>query len=361
MKETPKGIPYLSCREQSATCNPVFVWPKHGITALIKKVLGNLAAQGGPILAVRKISTHFGPRWEVYPLKVRNSLGTFAPQPDFLSATVHIPASTTLPYGVPEVVAKQLTRKWGHKFEWGGCCLFIEGVPPAETKLGRSLTLSARRALLYHLDSRWDMRVLCGLSDAACNINIVQMPYREPLRPPTPATVPARMVLAKPFYPSDWLQFSRTRKGIMDIQGALAKAGHLHTAPTTKWDASAIDAVRQFQAANGLRPSGKFDFWTARKLLPFLPEIPAHLEPAKPGMDPALAYWLGSTPDGRKEIEEALKKAGFYNGAITSTARNPGAEAALKAFPKGNGLRPTGYFDNATAEKLAPFLPKPKE
>ena len=78
-------------------------------------------------------------------------------------------------------------------------------------------------------------------------------------------------------------------------------------------------------------------------------------------MDPALAYWLESTSDGRKEIEQALAKAGFYHGPITSTRSNPAAQAALKAFREANGLQPTGYFDYVTAEKLAPFIPSPKQ
>lgn len=362
VKETPKGIPYLSCKVQSYGCNPVFVWPKNGITALVQKVLKNLAAQGGPVFTVRKISTSYGPRWEVYPVKVRNSLGTFVPQPDFLGAILHIsPAPRSSPEML-DLITQQLTKKWGHKFGIGLTRPWQSDVGGVEgTDLGAE-GVTARHAIVGLLGPKEDLRVFCGVATpVSCAINVGWLPFREPPRPPTPPAIPARMVPARPWHSSDWFEMARMPKGTLEVQRALAKAGFLNTAPTTKWTASAIDALRRFQAAKGLRPTGTFDIPTARKLLPFLPKIPAHLEPAKPAMDYALAHWLESTPGGRKEIEEGLTKAGFYHGPITGATNSPAAAAALKAFQEANGLPPNGWFTYATAEKLAPYLPKPKE
>ncbi len=367
--ESPKGISYLSCKVQSLVCNPVSVWPKRGITALIRKVLNNLAANGGQIFTVRKVWKttgpwyEVGPRWEVYPLKARNAADSFVSQPDFLGAILHIPTARRTLNQMLDLIAQQLTQKWDVKFSVGFTPPWENdvGIPPSKSELGAE-GVTARQAIIRLLDPTDALRIIGGMGDPpSFGINIAALPYREPPRPPTPQAVPARMAPPEPYYTFDWVAFSHSSKGTREIQGALAEAGYLHTEPTSNWDANAVSALRSFQAANGLRPTGTFDILTAGKLLPYLPEIPAHLVPAKPAMDPALAYWLESTSDGRKEIEQALAKAGFYHGPVTSAQNNPAAQAALKAFQKANGLQPTGYFDYATAEKLAPFLPNPKQ
>jgi hypothetical protein len=369
VNESPKGISYLSCKVQSLVCNPVGVWPKRGIAALIRKVLNNLAANGGQVFTVRKVWKtkgpwyEVGPRWEVYPVKARNASGAFVSQPDFLGAIMHIPTARRTLYQMLDLIAQQLTRRWGLKFFVGFTRPWDNdvGIPPGKSELGAE-GVTARQAIMHLLDPTDALRILGGVGDPPrFGINVAALPYREPPRPPTSQAVPARMAPPRPYRAFEWLAYSHSSKGTREIQDALSQAGYLHTEPTSKWDANAVSALRSFQTANGLQPTGTFDILTAGKLLPYLPEHPAHLVPAKPAMDPALAYWLESTSDGRKEIEQALAKAGFYHGTIASAQNNPAALAALKAFQKANGLQPTGYFDYATAEKLAPFIPNPKQ
>lgn len=350
------------------------VWPKGGITSLIQSVLGELAAQGGPVFTDRKIHVDYGAfwgvglRWEVYPVSVRNALGTFVDQPDFLGATMHIPAAKRWPGQLLRLVAQQLADDWSRNFAIGPLSPEFFGQSDAGPMQGTSEPtlgaegVTARQAILGRMGPRTALRLRCGAgSDASCGISLANLPYREPPRPPTPEAVPARMVPARPYPTYDWVTFSHSAKGILDIQSALAKAGYLHTTPASTWNASAIEALGRFQAANSLQSTGIFDMRTATRLRPFLPMIPAHLDPGKPAMDPSLAYWLGSTPDGRKEIAEALTKAGFYHGPATGESNNPAAAAALKAFQAANGIRPSGYFDYSTAEKIAPYLPKPHD
>lgn len=366
--EAPRVAPYFHCNLATSGCPTVSAGPVGGITALIRKVLARFAAEGGSVFTVRKISTRHGPRWEVYPVKAHNALWTFVPQTDFLAAIIHIPR-VNVRGGVPKLIAQRLTERWGRKFE-----MVLQGVPvnvvapqpanavpPDRIPEGEGVPMSARRAIIRGIGPARVIRMYYSPEDGSYAINIVGMPYREPARPPTPAPVPARVLPPRPYWPVDWVLAAHFPKGNFKVQTALAKAGYLHTAPTKRWDASSIAALRRFQAANGLPPTGDFDIKTARKLLPFLPDAPARVVPAKPAMDQQLAYWLESTPDGRKEIAEALKKAGFYNGPISGSANNPGAEAALKAFQKANGLPPNGWFTYQTAEKLAPFLPQPEK
>jgi peptidoglycan hydrolase-like protein with peptidoglycan-binding domain len=61
-------------------------------------------------------------------------------------------------------------------------------------------------------------------------------------------------------------QMAPTPERITEIQQALAKNGALAGEPSGKWDDSTSDAMRKFQAAHGLNPSGKLDAPTLNQL-----------------------------------------------------------------------------------------------
>jgi peptidoglycan hydrolase-like protein with peptidoglycan-binding domain len=53
---------------------------------------------------------------------------------------------------------------------------------------------------------------------------------------------------------------------ISEIQTALARDGSFGGKPTGKWDASTVDAMKKFQEAHSLNPSGRLDAKTLQKL-----------------------------------------------------------------------------------------------
>ncbi len=53
---------------------------------------------------------------------------------------------------------------------------------------------------------------------------------------------------------------------ITEIQRALAKDGSFSGTPNGKWDDPTVEAMRKFQDAHGLNPSGKLDAKTLQKL-----------------------------------------------------------------------------------------------
>jgi peptidoglycan hydrolase-like protein with peptidoglycan-binding domain len=53
---------------------------------------------------------------------------------------------------------------------------------------------------------------------------------------------------------------------ITEIQQALAKDGSFSGTPNGKWDDTTVSAMRKFQDAHGLNPSGKLDAKTLQKL-----------------------------------------------------------------------------------------------
>jgi peptidoglycan hydrolase-like protein with peptidoglycan-binding domain len=61
-------------------------------------------------------------------------------------------------------------------------------------------------------------------------------------------------------------QMTPTPERITEIQEALSKNGAMSAAPSGKWDDSTADAMRKFQAAHGLNPTGKLDAQTLNHL-----------------------------------------------------------------------------------------------
>jgi peptidoglycan hydrolase-like protein with peptidoglycan-binding domain len=57
-----------------------------------------------------------------------------------------------------------------------------------------------------------------------------------------------------------------TSDRISEIQSALAKDGSFSGTPNGKWDDSTVAAMRKYQSAHGLNPSGKLDAPTLQKL-----------------------------------------------------------------------------------------------
>jgi len=61
-------------------------------------------------------------------------------------------------------------------------------------------------------------------------------------------------------------QKTPTTDRINEIQTALAKDGSFTGTPSGKWDDSTVDAMKKFQVAHGLNPSGRLDAPTLQKL-----------------------------------------------------------------------------------------------
>ena len=61
-------------------------------------------------------------------------------------------------------------------------------------------------------------------------------------------------------------QMAPAPERISEIQQALAKNGAFAGTPSGKWDDSTVEAMRKFQAARGLNPTGKLDAQTLNHL-----------------------------------------------------------------------------------------------
>lgn len=76
-----------------------------------------------------------------------------------------------------------------------------------------------------------------------------------------------------------------TKDRISEIQSALAKDGSYAGEPNGKWDDASVAAMKKYQAAHGLNPTGKLDALTLQKL---------GLGPSTAGAAPPMAP-LGAT------------------------------------------------------------------
>jgi len=71
---------------------------------------------------------------------------------------------------------------------------------------------------------------------------------------------------AKKRPPRPRAQKAPTADRIREIQTALGQKGFYEGEPNGKWDARSVDAMKKFQAANGLTATGKFDAKSLQKL-----------------------------------------------------------------------------------------------
>lgn len=314
--------------------------PVDGITSLIRQLLDQFAAQGGPVLEARKLTLPYGPRWEVY-----------SDQPDVLDATIDIPKQDRTLAGMLVDICQELTVSWNHKFGIasapGNVFFRYHGELAADH-------VTARKALLDLMGRTLVLRLYYDPEGAQYAINIVNRRYPEPRRPlPPPPPPPPHH---GPVPPGVWLNLARVPQGRLKVQQALASAGYLRTPPATEWNANTADAIRRFQTANGLPASGGLDAMTILKLEPFLPVLRPH-PPPRGAIWPDLFYWLQTTKAGGREIQTELSQAGFYDGAVDGNLFSTQMHDALEAFQESNDLQPTGRLDYKTAEKLAPFRP----
>ena len=66
--------------------------------------------------------------------------------------------------------------------------------------------------------------------------------------------------------PREVKQKAPTADRISEIQSALSRGGYYQGDPNGRWDASTISAMRKFQSASGLDPTGKLDALSLQKL-----------------------------------------------------------------------------------------------
>ena len=154
-------------------------------------------------------------------------------------------------------------------------------------KMDIQTALSQAGFLRTAATGEWDASTIDAISrfqsanhlEVTGRINAATIRKLEPFLPQLEAH-PAPQVWANGMYPAlaSWLQSNP--QGWTDIQTALAKEGFYSGNTSGMLDLKTRNALKAFQARNGLRQTGVFDRPTAEQLAPFIP---------KPGEEPPVA------------------------------------------------------------------------
>jgi peptidoglycan hydrolase-like protein with peptidoglycan-binding domain len=138
------------------------------------------------------------------------------------------------------------------------------------------------------------------------------------------------------------------------------------------------NAIKAFQKAKSLKPTGKIDSTTLLALnrekeapknfkqddteeilqlhLQEIPKDTRSKEELQKIMEPQNKEIKEEIPkDKTRQIQFALKKAGFYKGAIDGKI-GPQTRRAIREFQKSKGLKPDGIIGQKTWEELCKFL-----
>ena len=237
--------------------------PQEDVFSLIRRLLTDYAAQGGPVFDVHERTTPSGPEWNVIAVRARGANGAFSDQPDILGAPIFIPKAKRSIADMLVEMLQQLRTETGYRIVLGTT---ERSVNTAE--LGAN-NVSAREVLLdlYGTSMVWDLNY-DPEGDGMYVLNLVPTPQPPiPLnaysRPPTPRlqpTLPVHVPTAAT------LHMATTRGGITHIQSILSQDGYYSGNLSGEWDPKTIDAIKTFQGANNIAVTGRLDRETIRKL-----------------------------------------------------------------------------------------------
>jgi peptidoglycan hydrolase-like protein with peptidoglycan-binding domain len=92
------------------------------------------------------------------------------------------------------------------------------------------------------------------------------IPARAAQQPKSLSSSARKTTKKHPHHARERGQTAPTPDRIAEIQTALARENAYQGEPNGKWDAATIEAMKKFQSANGLSPTGKIDALTLQKL-----------------------------------------------------------------------------------------------
>lgn len=138
---------------------------------------------------------------------------------------------------------------------------------------------------------------------------------------------------------------------VKEIQNILKEVGFNPGPADGIMGAQTRTAIKGFQKSKGLKTTSKID--TDTQLA-----INRMREQKKPSFkeEPQIGSWNERSSDDRnKQIQTALKKAGFYQGKIDGKI-GPRTKAAISNFQKAIKLNPDGVVDKRTLAELNKYL-----
>ena len=188
---------------------------------------------------------------------------------------------------------------------------------------------------------------------------------------PTPAVTPSPTPTAEPVWeiPKSKVQDGSTGADARSVQTRLQELGYYQGTVDGKFGRASVNALKNFQANNGLKADGvagssTYEVLFSTKALPYtVQETPS----PTPGKSETVWKTIrsGATGSDVKQLQENLIQLGYLTGSPDGTYGTKTVEA-VKAFQKANGLTADGTAGPATLKllyggnaKAAPATPTP--
>ena len=240
--------------------------PQEEVTLLLRRLLTEFAAQGGPVFEVRERSLGEATQWNVVAVRARGSMGDWEDQPDILGTPIFIPKAERSQGEFLGEILQQLRMATGYRVTLGQVDTNIH---MGTSELGAdNISVRAVLANLYGTRMVWDLNY-DPEGDGNYVLNLVWT------FPPQPYSldayrVPPRPVSSTPNGPPKWLLQTpmalRTPQGRTELQSKLGQMGYYVGQPTGRLDQQTVDALKKFQVANSLPVTGKPDDATLQRL-----------------------------------------------------------------------------------------------
>lgn len=157
-------------------------------------------------------------------------------------------------------------------------------------------------------------------------------------------------LLAATGFAAQTLELGASGETVMVLTRKLCELGYID-APQSDFDARVASAVRDFQTANALSPTGVADTETQQLLYTGDALSRQAYILAFSKRHAAITFKPGDEGDEVKRLQEALKLLGYYLGEADSKY-GEGTRRAVEEYQRANGLNPTGRADVSTRIRL---------
>lgn len=263
--------------------------PREDSQTLLNRMLTEYANLGNPTFTLQEHVFERSPRWhlpenlrltewEVIPVKVRNKNGEFVQQPALLDNIVSVSQQRGTYGRALGEICQQLTALSGHPVLIGSIPLNYLASEQYQTDFGAT-NKPAREVLADLLGPSmvWQLLYEPEKDRYFLNVHIAALPSSTTAVAP-PASIsnahsfaslsgmsdPGHPVSREEAYKQ--MSAAAAREQISQIQSALANEGFYRGEPTGTWDNNTVEAMKNFQSASGLPPTGRWDGPTLRQL-----------------------------------------------------------------------------------------------
>jgi hypothetical protein len=272
--------------------------PKEDSQALLRRMLTEYGDLGNPTFTLQEHVFERGPRWHfpdnlhlsewhVIPVKMRDKNGQLVQQPALLDNIVSVQQQRGTSGRALGEICQQLTALSGHEVMIGSMPLNYLANPQYQNDFGAT-NKPAREVLADLLGPSmvWKLFYDPEKDRYIFSIHIAALPPRTTaVAPPAsnsdphsshsfsslsgmsdPAHPVSREEAYKHMSAAAARHYTLPKEQISQIQSVLANAGFYHGEPTRTWDSNTMEAMRNFQSANSLPPTGRWDGPTLQRL-----------------------------------------------------------------------------------------------